>query len=238
MPMAILFDLDDTLIKHSDADTAWKESCRRFAGDVEGLDAEELFSEVAKRSDWFWGDSERHRRGRLDQEVARREIVTFALQHFGVHSKELVAKIADSYAALRRADIKLFPGATETLLSLKEQGVKLALVTNGAADHQRSNIDRFDLAPRFDHIMIEGEFGAGKPDERVYRYALDQLDAESAETWMVGDNLEWEVAAPQRLGIFGIWFDPSGSGLPSDSTVRPDRIIKALPELLESQSGQ
>jgi putative hydrolase of the HAD superfamily len=49
---------------------------------------------------------------------------------------------------------------------------------------------------------------------------------------MVGDNLEWEVAAPQRLGIFAIWFDAAGMGLPRDTHIRPDRIVASLPELL------
>ncbi len=50
---------------------------------------------------------------------------------------------------------------------------------------------------------------------------------------MVGDNLEWEVAAPQRLGITGIWHDWQDRGLPPGTNVRPDRIIRSLPELLQ-----
>ena len=50
---------------------------------------------------------------------------------------------------------------------------------------------------------------------------------------MVGDNLEWEVVAPQRLGIYAIWYDGYGTGLPPGSPIRPDRIIRTLPELLE-----
>ena len=49
---------------------------------------------------------------------------------------------------------------------------------------------------------------------------------------MVGDNLEWDVAAPQRLGIVGIWLDVLGTGLPEASAVTPDRIIRSLSELL------
>jgi putative hydrolase of the HAD superfamily len=49
---------------------------------------------------------------------------------------------------------------------------------------------------------------------------------------MVGDNLEWEVAGPQRLGILGIWHDHLGDGLPADALARPDRIIRSLAELL------
>ncbi len=57
------------------------------------------------------------------------------------------------------------------------------------------------------------------------------------ETWMIGDNLEWEVEAPQRLGIYAIWMDVHGEGLPAGSTVKPDRIIRSLTELLPIERG-
>ena len=87
-------------------------------------------------------------------------------------------------------------------------------------------------SPRFDHIQIEGEHGFGKPEERAYRHALDALGVTARDTWMVGDNLEWEVAAPQHLGIFAIWKDLLGDGLPAGTPIRPDRIIHSLTELL------
>jgi putative hydrolase of the HAD superfamily len=126
----------------------------------------------------------------------------------------------------------MFPGAHETVDGLKRLGVRLALVTNGAAAPQRAKVVRFALEHRFDHIQIEGEYGFGKPEERAYRHALTALGAEAHETWIVGDNLEWEVAAPQRLGIYAIWHDGYGQGLPADAPARPDRIIRSLPELL------
>ena len=126
----------------------------------------------------------------------------------------------------------MFPGAHETLDKLKELGVKLALVTNGAAAPQRAKVVRFALEHRFDHIQIEGEHGFGKPEEQAYVHALQSLGVEAHETWMVGDNLEWEVVAPQRLGIYAIWYDGYGVGLPPGSPIRPDRIISSLPELL------
>jgi putative hydrolase of the HAD superfamily len=134
---------------------------------------------------------------------------------------------------LEREDaLQPFPGAIEALRHLRGQGVRLALITNGNADAQRRKIDRFDLSPLFDSILIEGEFGVGKPDERVYLHALDQLNVKPEEAWMVGDDLEWDVRAPQRLGMFAIWLDFAGRGLPESSLVRPDRIIRSLSELV------
>ena len=95
-----------------------------------------------------------------------------------------------------------------------------------------AKIERFDLARRFDHIQIEGEFGLGKPEPAVYRNALDRLGCTAADAWMVGDNYEWEVVAPQKLGMCGIWYDPFDAGIPAHATARPTRIIRKLSELL------
>jgi len=77
-------------------------------------------------------------------------------------------------------------------------------------------IERFGLEPIFDAILIEGELGFGKPDPRVYELALTRLGQSRAETWMVGDHLEWDVAAPQQLGIYGIWVDAQSKGRPAE----------------------
>jgi putative hydrolase of the HAD superfamily len=119
-----------------------------------------------------------------------------------------------------------------TLEALRKKGIALALVTNGAAETQRPKLVRFDLERHFDHVQIEGEHGFGKPEERAYRHAMQKLSVSAHETWMVGDNLEWEVVAPQRLGIHAIWYDGESRGLPAKSQVRPDRVIRALSELL------
>lgn len=48
----------------------------------------------------------------------------------------------------------------------------------------------------------------------------------------VDDWRQWEVAAPQRLGIRGIWVDTCGCGLPSDADITPYRIINSLSDIL------
>jgi putative hydrolase of the HAD superfamily len=150
---------------------------------------------------------------------------------------DLANRVADRFGQYRDEQLCFFPGACETIDALKARGVLLALVTNGAAEPQRAKVERFDLARRFHHVQIEGEHGFGKPEERAYVHALEALAVAAADTWMVGDNLEWEVAAPQRLGITGIWHDVLGQGLPAGSQVRPDRIIRSLTELLPATTA-
>jgi putative hydrolase of the HAD superfamily len=234
LPKAILLDLDDTIVALSgSADPCWRLVCERFSGQVGGLTPQALFDAIKESRAWFWSDSQRHQRGRMDLVAARREIVAHAFDRLGIDAPELANEAADTFSRERDEGIYLLPGAAEALRHFRRQGVRLALITNGTADSQRHKIERFGLVPFFDCIVIEGEFGAGKPDGRVYAYALAQLDVQPEEVWMVGDNLEWDVAGPQRIGIKGIWIDSAGSGLPEDSSVRPDFIVGSLAELVE-----
>jgi putative hydrolase of the HAD superfamily len=238
LPRAILFDLDDTILQaHDRADAAWRAVCEELAAELQPLSPVQVAEAAGAFARHFWADADRHRRGRLQLAAARREIAAgafAALAQAGhaVPSIEVARHLADRYSAYRDENTKLFPDAHQVVDALKGLGLLLALVTNGAGEAQRGKIERFDLARRFDHIQIEGEHGFGKPEERAYTDAMRSLGVEARETWMVGDNLEWEVAAPQRLGIYAIWCDAIGKGLPLETTVRPDRIICSLSELL------
>lgn len=233
LPKAILFDLDDTIISFDGVcEPAWKKVCGDFAPRMGMTDADMLLNAIRETRRWYWGDPERHRIGRLDLDNARREVVCLAFKALGCPNDHCAVELADGYIKLQEEMIHLFPGAVETLEELAGKGVKLALLTNGNRVKQRAKIDRFNLERFFEICLVEGELGFGKPDARVYTTALGKLKIDASQTWMVGDNLEWDVAAPQKLGIFGIWNDYTKRGMPQHSGVVPDRIISSICELL------
>ena len=152
----------------------------------------------------FWSDPARHRHWRLRLLDARRENVAAAFAELAASGRpvpptDVAHALGNRFSEYREEQMHLLPDAHEVVDALKQRGVLLALVTNGAGDTQRAKVERFELAHRFDHIQIEGECGFGKPEERAYLHAMEALEVKPDETWMVGDNLEWEVAAPQRL---------------------------------------
>lgn len=233
LPPALLLDLDDTILAFSaNTDLCWRTVCARLVTPDAGFAPEALLEAILVVRKWFWADRERHRVGRLALNDTRRQIVALALERLGAPNPALAAEIGDAYARERAATLRPFPGAIETLHRLRARGVRLALLTNGNTAEQRDKIERFRLAPLFECIVVEGEFGVGKPDERVYRHALACLGIPPAEAWMVGDNLEWDVQGAQQVGIYAIWMDHAGRGLPPDSPIRPDRIIHTLAELV------
>jgi putative hydrolase of the HAD superfamily len=235
-PLAIFLDLDDTILAFTEvADDCWKSLCLRYADALPGVTGEALYAAVTRSREWFWSDAERHRIGRNDLQLARRQIVRQAFENHGIHKPDIAWQLADAYTSEREKLVRPFPGAIATLQELHRRGVQLALLTNGEAGFQRAKIGRFGIEPYFHCIVVEGEFGVGKPDKSVFEYALTVLKRTPQEVWMVGDNLAHDIAPALDLGMQGIWVDYARVGLPKTAPCVPSRIICALTELMSEE---
>ncbi len=230
MIAAVLFDLDDTLVAFDAvSESSWRAVIRWYCAD-RPLDPQALYAAVGRVSDRYWSDPERHRVGRLDMAATRRRIVAEAFTSLGLPATD-ADLVADRYGRVRLEAMYLLPGALEALAALRRCGHRLALLTNGDSEIQRWKMRRFGLETHFDAILVEGELGFGKPDPRVFELALSRLGAAAEAACMVGDNLEWDVAGPQRFGIRGVWIDRKGAGVPPGATAVPWRVIPDVARL-------
>ncbi|WNQ12283.1 HAD family hydrolase [Paenibacillus aurantius] len=227
--------MDDTILSFDhglDLDACWMAACVTHLAGMEAGMIEQAVMTIKRQAKEYWSDAERHRTGRLDLPKARKEIIEAALHELKYPNLKCAARIATDYGAARDLLVTLFPGAVETIQQIKTMGIPVALITNGASLPQREKINKFALGSLFEHIFIEEEFGIGKPEPAIYQHVMDLLGTAPEETWMVGDNYEWEVAAPQKLGMKGIWVDHKGVHGTQTLPVPPYRSIRALPELL------
>jgi putative hydrolase of the HAD superfamily len=232
LPKGMLLDLDDTILAFDTvSDESWEITLQEFRHRLLPVDPSSLHTAIKASAKHFWSDPARHQAGRMNLLWARTTIVTDAMAALNLHNPDLVDAIAQVYETIRIDRIHPVDGALDTLEALRQRQVRLVLVTNGDAPGQRRKIDRFHLQPFFDAILIEGECGVGKPDERIYQKALDALKLHPEDVWMVGDNLEWEVRGPQKLGIRGVWVDYRGIGLPADGPA-PYKVIRSLRDIL------
>jgi len=231
LPAAVLLDLDDTILAYGDPKGCWRTVCSGFVSQVGVSSVDELLAAIDEAREWYWGDLERHRQGRLDLLITRRKIVAKAFSRLGIDAPDVARDLADAYAEMREGGARPFPGAIDTLQHFRNQGVRLGLVTNGGSEMQRGKLERFRLEPYFDCVLIEGEFGVGKPDERVFRHMLEQFNVTAKNAWMVGDDLQRDISGAGALGLFTIWVDWRGDGLPESSPVLPDHIIRSITEL-------
>jgi putative hydrolase of the HAD superfamily len=172
---ALAFDMDDTLIAF-DAVThkSWQQVVKIFCDQGKFNNPAELLKIILETSSWYWSDETRHQEGRKNLLKARIEMVALAFQKIGLSKKEAI-KIAKEYSILRDKNIFIYEGVYDILENAKRSGFKLALITNGQSSDQRKKIERFNLEPYFDHIMIEGELNYGKPEKKFYIELLQRL---------------------------------------------------------------
>jgi putative hydrolase of the HAD superfamily len=231
-PNAIFFDMDGTILDWQSAmDASWRRACAEGCYGHASLTGDALVEAVYVSRDTFWADDALSKLGRMDLLAATTHIVTDALASLGHDDPALAARIALDYRTEREANIAPYPGAIETLIALRGRKIPLALITNGGAEGQRKSIDKWDLAQFFDCIVVEGEFGCGKPDVRVFEHALAQTACDPGNAWMVGDNLHADIAPAIALGLHTVWVDAEGAGIPAAVDVRPHRIVRSIAEL-------
>lgn len=146
------------------------------------------------------------------------------------------AALAAYYEAVSAVVQPVRGDARGVLATLTAQGRALGLVSNTfwAREMHDADLTRFGLLEFLPVRVYSCEAGFVKPDPRIFRRALDQLDVAPAEAVFVGDKLDVDVAGPQKLGMRGVLV-ASPYHTENNPDIKPDACIASiddLPELL------
>ena len=87
-----------------------------------------------------------------------------------------------------------------------------------------------DIVPYFDHIIISGEFGKGKPSADIFQHALERLGLNPEDGIMVGDKLTTDILGANTIGMTSVWINRHG--MTRSDEIIPSHEIKHLEELL------
>ena len=142
-----------------------------------------------------------------------REAYLHVLQTSGLadeHAEELYRLVTDP------AEWAVYPDTAFVLTSLRQNGIRTAVVSNIAWD-----IRPVLTAAEVDEFVLSFEVGAAKPDPRIFTEALARLDVPAEQALMIGDSEENDGAA-RELGCSFALVDP----LPIAD--RPTGLIDAL----------
>ena len=132
----------------------------------------------------------------------------------------------------------LIPGAAELIHELKRRDYRLALCADGPVATFENILNQHGLWNCFDAFAISEAVGVSKPDERMFRTALDTLDVDPvhyAQTVMVGNNLERDIAGANALGLITVflsWSDKRRK-TPLSDLETPDVTIQKPLDLIE-----
>lgn len=232
-PTTLLLDLDDTIVSFSvGTSNLWCEILTLHAEALGGVDPGELARVVQQEiTPIYWGDAERAAWGRRNMYVARQQVLKRALDFMGREANHAaIAAAADAFTDAKEEAVAPLDDAVEVLGALKRTGLTLGLITNGSSTFQRRKLMRYDLERYFDVILVEEEWGVGKPDITIFEEALRALSAEPTHTWMVGDNFEADIVGAHQVGVRGVWMQ-HGRQPPPHPEVRPLASIDHIREL-------
>ncbi len=95
------------------------------------------------------------------------------------------------------------PGALETVTALRDRGIPLGLISMCAPDTPPLWRES-PFANLFDVEVFSSEVGLRKPDPAIYRYALDRLGVEPANTLYCGDGAYGELTGAVALGMTAV----------------------------------
>ncbi|MGO4886883.1 HAD family hydrolase [Anaerobacillus sp. MEB173] len=255
MIKAVVFDLDDTLLwDKKSVQEAFVATCKA-AQEKYGVNPEELEEAVRKEArelyasyetfdftqmiginpfEGLWGDftdkiNVNFRKMKDIVPTYRKEAWTKGLKALGVDDPAFGAELGELFPANRRKSPFLYEDTFKVLDELKDK-YQLILLTNGSPTLQNEKLDMTpELVPYFDHIIVSGAFGRGKPDPAIFEHVLFLLSINKDEAVMVGDNLHTDILGSNRIGMRNVWINRDGKDIVDD--IHPTHEIKQLSEL-------
>jgi len=254
MVKAIIFDLDDTLLwDEKSVKEAFKATCE-VANQKYEVDPEKLEEMVRKNArelyatyetyrftqmiginpfEGLWGDfNDEGEDFRKMKEMApryRQDAWTRGLKDVGIDDPAFGLELAETFPKKRKEKAFLYDDTLRVLDELKGS-YSLLLLTNGSPELQKIKLDISpEIPPYFDHIVISGGFGKGKPDPSIFEHALDKLSVEKEDALMVGDNLNTDILGAMRTGISSVWINRKGKA--RNEEITPTYEISSLSEL-------
>ena len=131
----------------------------------------------------------------------------------------------------RMENYALFDDVRPAIAALDAAGLVLGIVSNFEAWLEEW-FGVHDLVETFPVRVISGIEGIEKPDERIYRLALERAGVAAGESVYVGDNPEFDVDPPTALGMFAVLVDRRGR-FPDHPGARITDL-RQLPDVLEA----
>lgn len=117
--------------------------------------------------------------------------------------RKTVFSIVESFELQAAKTTKMFPRITETLQTLKDLKLKIALCTISGEEATSYLLERFCLGKFFDAIITRESVVRIKPHPAHLKAALDALEVRSPEALLVGDSVK-DVECARKLDVLAV----------------------------------
>lgn len=135
----------------------------------------------------------------------------------------LFDRFIDHYSANIAKDSLPYPGLTDVLAQLQQQGARLAVCTNKRENLSLDLLEQLGLTPYFQFIAGRDTFPIHKPDPRHLLLTIEAAGGTRSRAIMVGDSqTDISTAQAAKIPVIGVTF---GYSTPPMAALRPDVTI-------------
>jgi len=220
-PIAIFFDLDNTLYPYRAAHEAGTAAVLAKATKI-GIGSEEFDAAFTRaRTDI------KSQLGHTASSHSRLLYFQRTLEYLGLRSQSLLSlEFEQTYWGGYLAATELREGVLDFLDQLSRFDIRRVLVTDLTTQIQFRKLVYLELDQRFEFIVTSEESGEDKPHPAGFELAVDKLGLpeepdgsryRNGEIWMIGDSLGSDIVGAKRainattLALTGEIGDPAGN---------------------------
>ncbi|MEJ2216173.1 MAG: HAD family hydrolase [Gemmatimonadota bacterium] len=223
---AITFDFFNTLVSHRDGMGGRGKQVMEYL-QSHGIESEpwehqvlyDVFEPHAREYSPAFSAEEKDRyHVRVAERLFRRLKVGMAAQRAAHHATEM-------WQLIGPRSLEVFPDVRPTLERLREEGYRLAVVSNWQCGLGHFCVE-LGLGGLFRAVIVSAEVGAEKPDRRMFEEACRHLKTEPRQVLHVGDSPDEDVEGAQAAGLNALLICRDHDAAPAGST-----CIRTLEEL-------
>jgi putative hydrolase of the HAD superfamily len=232
---AVFFDLDDTLCDAAPAFAAGRQAAfERALAVTPGLTQSALWQ--------AWREAHAELMPQLEADALRMAEVrglrfrrTLAAAGVADLDGALAEQLDTLLGKTQLAHLRCFDDVA-SLAALRERGVFVGVITNGAddthSDSQRTKIEALGLLGLVDGCWVSDTMGYRKPDPRAFAPALAAAGCAASACLYVGDSLVNDIAGANAAGLRSVLVQRDGE-LAVTGEPQPWRVIRSLWETLD-----
>jgi putative hydrolase of the HAD superfamily len=202
--IGIIFDIDDTLITHSQAELV---ASQKF-----GLQHSEIIPDYHEDTfPYHWNDISqkcfnKFLEGQSSFEQQRIERIKTIFRNNKMTDIEAYDLFSD-YLQLYEGSWDIYPDVLPFLEKCNKSFIPMGIISDGSQKQQSKKLEKTGILNFFNFVLTAEEMNCGKPDLRIFEKGLSLLSQEECEVYYIGDNIEKDAIGSQKAGLNGIWLN-------------------------------
>ncbi|OLY93960.1 putative hydrolase of the HAD superfamily [Cnuella takakiae] len=196
----LFFDLDHTLWDFdANARLTLEQLHQELKLQERGVyDFDLFYTNYLAHNDRLWN---KYRLGQIKQEELRLKRMWLALLDFKIADEALAREMSKLFLQLLPTRTLLFPHTREVLQYMAFKGYQMHIITNGFEEVQYSKLRSCSIDHFFENVITSEGSNSLKPKPEIYHYAMEKAGAKLAESLMIGDSLDIDIAGANGVGM-------------------------------------